>query len=150
MIQEKRTIIVLVADDDLDDQEMTREAFEESRVLNEVHFVEDGEKLLMYLRRQGRYADPKLSPRPGLILLDLNMPLMDGRAALKEIKRDPDLRQIPVIVMTTSQAEKDIFKSYDEGASSFISKPVKFSELVEIIRSLGRYWLEIVELPEQR
>lgn len=150
MIQEKRTIIVLVADDDRDDQEMTREAFEESRVLNEVHFVEDGEKLLMYLRRQGRYADPELSPRPGLILLDLNMPLMDGRAALREIKKDPDLRQIPVIVMTTSQAEKDIFKSYDEGASSFISKPVKFSALVEIIRSLGRYWLEIVELPEQR
>ena len=150
MITEKTTVTVLVADDDSDDRDMTREAFDESRILNKLHFVEDGEQLLQYLRRQGRYADSEAFPRPGLILLDLNMPRMDGRSALREIKTDPELRKIPVIIMTTSRAEEDIFRSYDEGASSFITKPVKFAELVETIRSLGHYWLELVELPEER
>jgi CheY-like chemotaxis protein len=150
MTDDRRTITVLVADDDRDDRDMTQEAFDESRVLNKIHFVEDGEKLLQYLKRQGPYADPASSPRPGLILLDLNMPRMDGRTALKEIKADPELRQIPVVIMTTSKAEEDIFRSYDEGASSFITKPVRFTALVDTIRSLGRYWLEIVELPADR
>jgi CheY-like chemotaxis protein len=144
----RKTVTVLVADDDKDDRDMTLEAFQESRVVNEIHFVEDGEQVLQYLRHEGAFTDPVSSPRPGLILLDLNMPRMDGRATLKELKADPDLRQIPVVIMTTSKAEEDIFRSYDEGASSFISKPVKFTTLVDTVKSLGRYWLEIVDLPD--
>ncbi len=138
-------IIILMADDDADDRMLTKEALEESRVLNELHFVEDGEELMEFLRNRGKYAD---APRPGLILLDLNMPRKDGREALKEIKADGELRRIPVVVMTTSKAEEDIFKSYDLGASSFITKPVTFDRLVELMRTLGQYWVEFVELPE--
>jgi CheY-like chemotaxis protein len=138
-------IIILMADDDADDRMLTKEALEESRVLNDLRFVEDGEELMAFLKREGQYAD---APRPGLILLDLNMPRKDGREALKEIKADPDLRRIPVVVMTTSKAEEDIFKSYDLGASSFITKPVTFDRLVELMRTLGQYWVEFVELPE--
>ena len=143
----RKPMMILVVDDDRDDRDMTLEAFQECRVLNEIRFVEDGEKLIQYLRHEGDYADPLSSPRPGLILLDLNMPRMDGRDALKEIKADHALRQIPVVIMTTSKAEEDVFRSYDEGASSFISKPVRFTELVETISLLERYWMEIVELP---
>ena len=134
-----------MADDDADDRMLTKEALEESRVLNDLRFVEDGEELLDYLKNRGKYADAE---RPGLILLDLNMPKKDGREALKEIKADPDLRRIPVVVMTTSKAEEDIFRSYDLGASSFITKPVTFDRLVELMRTLGQYWVEFVELPE--
>ncbi len=101
-----------------------------------------------YLHHSGQYADPASSPRPGLILLDLNMPLKDGREALREMKADAELRQIPVVVLTTSQTEEDIFRSYDLGANSFISKPVTFASLLEVIQTVGRYWIEIVELPE--
>lgn len=141
-------IVILMADDDADDRMLTKEALDESRVLNELRFVEDGEELMDYLQRRGRFANPADSPRPGLILLDLNMPKKDGREALKEIKADPDLRRIPVVVMTTSRAEEDIFRSYDFGASSFITKPVTFDRLVELMRTLGEYWVEFVELPE--
>lgn len=141
-------IIILMADDDADDRMLTKEALEESRVLNELHFVEDGEELMDYLTRRGKYADMADSPRPGLILLDLNMPKKDGREALKEIKADPDLRRIPIVVMTTSQAEEDVFRSYDFGASSFITKPVTFDRLVELMKALGNYWVEFVELPD--
>jgi CheY-like chemotaxis protein len=141
-------IVILMADDDADDRMLTKEALEESRVLNELRFVEDGEELMDYLHRRGRFTDPADSPRPGLILLDLNMPKKDGREALKEIKADPNLRRIPVVVMTTSRAEEDIFRSYDFGASSFITKPVTFDRLVELMRTLGEYWVEFVELPE--
>ncbi|HQU90966.1 MAG TPA: response regulator [Pyrinomonadaceae bacterium] len=141
-------IIILMADDDADDRMLTRDALEESRVLNELRFVEDGEELMEYLTRNGKYANPEDSPRPGLILLDLNMPKKDGREALKEIKSDPNLRRIPVVIMTTSQAEEDIFRSYDFGASSFITKPVTFDRLVELMRTLGEYWVEFVELPD--
>ena len=134
-----------MADDDADDRMLAKEALEESRVLNELHFVEDGEELIEFLKRRGKYAD---APRPGLILLDLNMPRKDGREALKEIKADSGLRRIPVVVMTTSKAEEDIFRSYDLGASSFITKPVTFDRLVELMRTLGHYWVEFVELPE--
>lgn len=137
--------MILMADDDADDRILTKEALEESRVLNELRFVEDGEELMDYLKRRGKYTD---APRPGLILLDLNMPRKDGREALKEIKADPDLRRIPVVVMTTSKAEEDIFRSYDLGASSFITKPVTFDRLVELMKALGRYWVEFVELPD--
>lgn len=137
--------MILMADDDADDRILTKEALEESRVLNELRFVEDGEELMDYLKKRGKYAD---APRPGLILLDLNMPRKDGREALKEIKADPELRRIPVVVMTTSKAEEDIFRSYDLGASSFITKPVTFDRLVELMKALGRYWVEFVELPD--
>jgi CheY-like chemotaxis protein len=143
-----RPIVILMADDDADDRMLTRDALEESRVLNELRFVEDGEELMEYLHRKGKFADPESSPKPGLILLDLNMPKKDGREALKEIKSDPNLRRIPVVIMTTSKAEEDIYRSYDFGASSFITKPVTFDRLVDLMRALGEYWVEFVELPD--
>jgi CheY-like chemotaxis protein len=138
-------IIILMADDDADDRMLAKEALEESRVLNDLRFVENGEELMDYLYKRGDFADAE---RPGLILLDLNMPKKDGREALKEIKADANLRRIPIVVMTTSKAEEDIYRSYDLGASSFITKPVTFERLVELMRTLGQYWVEIVELPE--
>ena len=141
-------IVILMADDDADDRMLTRDALEESRVLNELRFVEDGEELMDYLHRRGKYADSDSSPKPGLILLDLNMPKKDGREALKEIKSDPNLRRIPVVIMTTSKAEEDIFRSYDFGASSFITKPVTFDRLVDLMKAIGEYWVEFVELPD--
>jgi two-component system response regulator len=140
-------IVILLAEDDADDRLLVKEALAEGRVLNELRSVEDGEELLDYLRRQGRYADPETSPRPGLVLLDLNMPRKDGREALREIKADPDLKRIPVVVMTTSKAEEDILSSYDLGASSYVTKPVTFERLVELMKVMGRYWIEFVELP---
>jgi CheY-like chemotaxis protein len=129
---------------------LVRDALEESRLANMVHFVEDGEELMDYLRNRGKYADKNQYPSPGLILLDLNMPRKDGREAVKEIKSDPYLRIIPVVVLTTSKAEEDILKTYDLGVSSFITKPVTFTSMVEIMRTLGKYWFEIVELPHKR
>lgn len=142
-----KPIMILMAEDDADDRLLVKDALEESRVLNELRFVEDGEELLEYLRQEGRYSDPASSPRPGLVLLDLNMPRKDGREALQEIKADPHLRRIPIVVMTTSKAEEDIFRSYDSGASSYITKPVTFDRLVELMKTLGHYWIEFVELP---
>ncbi len=115
--------------------------------MNNVEFVEDGQELLDCLRGHGRYADNPGTSIPDLVLLDLNMPRKDGREALKEIKEDPVLRRIPVVVLTTSKTEQDIFRTYDLGVNSFISKPVRFSELVDIIAATTSYWLEIVSLP---
>src|SRR5689334_24653083 len=143
----RASIVILMADDDADDRMLMREALAESRVDNEVREVVDGEDLLDYLRHHGRYADPSLAPRPGLLLLDLNMPRKSGREALIEIKADPTLRSIPVVVLTTSQADHDIFTTYDLGANSFISKPVTFQGLVAAMEILGRYWFKIVDLP---
>ncbi len=140
-------ITILMADDDADDRRLTQEAFEEGRLINDVRFVENGEQLLEYLRKQGSYAPPADAPRPGLILLDLNMPRKDGRTVLKELKTDPELRQIPVVVLTTSKADEDIYKSYDLGVNSYIVKPVTFEALVDILQTLEKYWFEIVELP---
>ena len=140
-------ITILLADDDPDDRQLTRDAFAENRLVNMLHTVEDGEELMEYLRRQGRYADQKNAPLPGLILLDLNMPRKDGREALKEIKADPELRRIPIVVLTTSKAEEDILRTYDLGVNSYVTKPVTFKSLVELIKVLGRYWFEVVELP---
>ncbi|WP_375335916.1 response regulator [Microcoleus sp. FACHB-831] len=140
-------ISILMAEDDPDDRLLAREAMAESRLANSLYFVEDGEELLDYLYRRNKYTQASSSPRPGLILLDLNMPKKDGREALKEIKADPNLRQIPVVVMTTSKADADIYRSYDLGANSFITKPVTFESLVEVMKALGKYWFEIVELP---
>jgi CheY-like chemotaxis protein len=139
-------ITLLMAEDDADDRLMAQEALEEIRLANELHFVEDGEELLDYLRGRGRYAERK-PPRPGLILLDLNMPRKDGREALSEIKADPALRRIPIVVLTTSQAEEDILRTYDLGVSGFIVKPVTFQGLVDVLKVVSDYWLQIVELP---
>jgi CheY-like chemotaxis protein len=147
MTKNGKPIIILMADDDPDDRLLTREAFEENRLANALHFVGDGEELMDYLYRRGDYVDPNRSPRPGLILLDLNMPKKDGREALAEIRDDPQLRHIPIVVLTTSKAEEDILNTYNLGANSFITKPVTFEALVETMRTLAQYWFEIVELP---
>lgn len=143
-------VVILMADDDPDDRELAQAALRESRLANQLHFVEDGEQLLAYLRNQPPYDDVATHPQPGLILLDLNMPKKDGREALADIKADARLRHIPVIILTTSRAEEDIFRSYDLGVNSFISKPVTFDGLVQVMRVLGRYWFEIVELPQAK
>ena len=146
----KKSITVLLADDDADDRQTVKEAFVESRLLNDLRFVVDGQDLMDYLLHEGKYSAPGAAPRPGIILLDFNMPKKDGREALREIKDDPDLKNIPVVVLTTSKAEEDVYRSYSLGASSFISKPVTFSGMVEAIKILGEYWFEIVELPKNR
>jgi CheY-like chemotaxis protein len=143
-------ITILMADDDADDRALTKEALEEGRLMNTIRFVEHGEELIEYLKRTGRYAPPAEAPRPGLILLDLNMPRKDGRAVLKEIKSDPDLRTIPVVVLTTSKADEDVYRSYDLGVNSYIVKPVTFEALVDILQTLEKYWFEIVELPPEK
>ena len=147
MSKRPKPITILMADDDADDRQMTKEAFEESRLANDLRFVENGVELMDYLNRRGKYDAPASSPRPGLILLDLNMPKKDGREALKEIKADPRLKNIRVVILTTSKAEEDICRSYDLSAASYITKPVTFEQLVEVVKTLGKYWLEIVELP---
>jgi CheY-like chemotaxis protein len=146
-MSKRASVVILMADDDADDRELTRDAMAESRLANELHFVEDGVELMDYLHHRGAYGLPGKAPRPGVILLDLNMPRKDGREALREIKAHPDLRNIPVVVLTTSKAEEDIARSYDLGANSFISKPVTFAGLVDVMRGLGKYWFDIVELP---
>ncbi|WP_372789594.1 response regulator [Paraconexibacter sp.] len=143
----EKPIVILMAEDDEDDRLMAQEALRASRLANDLRFVVDGQALLDYLRREGNYTDPADSPTPGVILLDLNMPRMDGREALAEIKSDPDLRHIPVVILTTSKAEEDIFRTYDLGVNSFITKPVTFQGLVDVMRVWSQYWFEIVELP---
>ena len=143
-------ITILMADDDADDRRLTQEALEEGRLIYEVQFVNDGVELLDYLRKEGKFAPPAVVHRPGLILLDLNMPRKDGRTVLKEIKNDPALRQIPVVVLTTSKADEDIYRSYDLGVNSYIVKPVTFEALVDILQTLEKYWFAIVELPKEK
>lgn len=143
-----KLVPILIADDDREDCEIIRDAFRESKLLNVLQFVHNGEELLNYLNHKGNYEDTEKYPTPGLILLDLNMPRKDGREALQEIKSNPDFRQIPVVVLTTSQAEEDIYKTYNLGVNSFITKPVAFHSLVEVLREIGHYWFQVVELPE--
>ncbi|EWH10871.1 response regulator receiver protein [Catenovulum agarivorans DS-2] len=145
----KKTITILMADDDEDDRLLAEDALRESRVLNELKCVEDGVELLEYLRREGKYQDKSTSPRPGLILLDLNMPRKDGREALREIKADDNLKSIPIVILTTSKEEEDKIKGYNLGAASYITKPVNFEGLVDLMKALGKYWVEFVELPAQ-
>lgn len=140
-------LCILLADDDPDDRMLTQRALKKSRLANTLFMVEDGEELLDYLRRKGEYSDPEKSPRPGLILLDLNMPRKDGREALKEIKSDPLLKRIPVVILTTSEAEQDVLRSYDLGVNAFVTKPVTFDGLATAIRRIGDFWFEIVKLP---
>ena len=135
----KAPVAILVADDDQEDRQLIRDALQESRLLNPVEFVNDGEALMSYLK--------STKELPGLILLDLNMPKKDGREALQEIKSDPRLKRIPVIILTTSKAEEDVYRTYNLGVNSFISKPVTFSELVKVLGDVAHYWFEIVRLP---
>lgn len=145
----KNEIIILMADDDSDDVMLTKRALKKSHLLNKLIAVNNGEELTDYLFHRGKYANPSKNPRPGVILLDLNMPKKDGREALREIKADPDLREIPIVVFTTSKAEEDIYRSYQLGVNSFITKPVTFEKLIEVMTALGKYWFEIVELPKR-
>ena len=145
--ESRKSVLILIADDDEDDRMFTKEAFEENYLLNEIRFVNDGVELMDYLKRRNKYSNPADSPRPGIILLDLNMPKMDGREALKEIKSDANLRSIPVVVLTTSKAEQDVLQTYDIGVNCFITKPVSFGDFIEVARTVGHYWFDIVQLP---
>jgi len=143
------SVTILMADDDEDDRLLTADALKRSRLLNDMRFVVDGEDLMHYLHGRGAYGPGGIpAPRPGLILLDLNMPKKDGREALGEIKTDPELRRIPVVVLTTSKAEEDIVRTYDLGVNSFVSKPVTFEELAAVMQTLACYWFDLVELPQ--
>jgi len=150
MLDLKCSQTILMADDDEDDRVLVKSAFEESRLNGDIQFVRDGQELLDYLRRRGQYASLIDAPLPHLILLDLNMPRKDGREALKEIKADPVLRVIPIVVLTTSRTEEDVHRSYDLGVNSFIVKPVSFDVLVEVVKTLQKYWFEVVQLPKAR
>ncbi len=146
MSKDIKAIVILMADDDPEDVMLARDALAESRLANVLNVVQDGEQLLDYLHQKGKYNEAN-APRPGLILLDLNMPRLDGREALARIKSDASLRRIPVVVLTTSKAEEDVFRSYDLGANSYITKPVTFDSLVNVVRGLAEYWFGIVMLP---
>jgi CheY-like chemotaxis protein len=141
------TVTILIADDDEDDKMLVREALAVSQLPIDLHAVSDGEELMDYLCHRGQYTDNNLAPRPSLILLDLNMPKKNGLEVLQEIKNDPELRSIPVIVLTTSKAEENIYHTYNLGANSYIVKPMTFSALVEVTKTLSKYWFEIVKLP---
>lgn len=147
MKDSKSEIVIVMADDDDDDYLLTKKALKESKLLNTLFRVKDGQELLDYLHHRAPYEDAEKYERPGVILLDLNMPRMDGREALKEIKADPKLSLIPVVVFTTSKAEEDIYKTYQLGVNSFITKPVTFDKLIHVVQTLGDYWLKIVSLP---
>ena len=142
-----RSITILIAEDDEEDRMLVQEAWEESLLANDLRFVCDGRELMDYLHRRGRYVSPSDAPRPGLILLDLDMPGKDGREAIAEIRSAPALRGIPVVVLTSSKAEEDILRSYDLGVNSYVTKPVTFDKLVEVLKVLHQYWFGIVELP---
>lgn len=143
----REPVTIVLAEDDPDDRLLTMRALEKSRLANEVHCVEDGEELMDYLLRRNDYVDEENAPRPGLILLDLNMPRKDGREALEEIKSNPSLRRIPIVVLTTSEAEQDILQSYDLGVNAFVTKPVTFDGLADAVQAIGQFWFEIVKLP---
>jgi chemotaxis family two-component system response regulator Rcp1 len=139
-----RPIEILLVEDNPGDVRLTIEALTDGRMLNSLNVVGDGEQAIAYLRRQGGYAD---AVRPDIILLDLNLPRMNGRDVLTEVKKDPDLRRIPVVVLTTSTAEQDILHSYDLHANCFITKPVDVAQFIEVIRNIEGFWLEVVRLP---
>lgn len=147
MVQAKKKLIVLMAEDDDDYYLLAKQAFEESCPQHRLYRVEDGEELMNYLRFQGKYA---AAVRPHVILLDLNMPRKSGRQALQEMKADPNLKRIPVVIFTTSKAEQDIQESYRQGAHSYIWKPVAFKQLLEMLKVFCRYWFDTIELPPHR
>jgi len=137
-----------MADDESGDRVLTADTLQDARLLNDLRFVEDGDQLMDYLYRRGKFAPPAQAPRPGLILLDLNMPRKDGRTVLKELKADPELRNIPVAILTASKDDEDVYRSYDLGVTSYIVKPVTFESLVDTLQALERYYFQIVDLPE--
>jgi len=141
-----RPVQVLLVEDSPSDAAMTIEAMHEGRIVNQVHVATDGEMAMAFLRRQGPYAD---APRPDLILLDLNLPRMDGREVLREVKDDPILKTIPVIVLTTSAAEEDILKSYELHANAYVTKPVAFEAFFSAVRGIEDFWLALVHLPQR-
>ena len=144
----RKAIRILIADDDADDRMLMLDAFEEASLSNPIDFVEDGVELMEFLKHEGKYADREDDTLPGIILLDLNMPRKDGRTALREIREDDRLRPIPIVVLTTSKSDEDILRTYNLGVNSFITKPVTFDKLVELVQVIGKYWIEIVALPQ--
>ena len=136
-----------LAEDDRGSQELTRRALGEGKIRNDLRIVEDGEEALAYLFRRGRYKDPATSPRPDLFLLDLNLPRVDGREVLEQIRADSKLRRMAVVVLTASRQEEDILRSYELGCNSFITKPVDINQFMQVIQALERYWFQIVVLP---
>ncbi len=143
-----RLVPVLLVEDDPDDVAITQRAFEKGKILNPLHVVRDGEEAIEFLEHVGRYADDEKAPRPGLILLDLNLPRLDGREVLKRIKASPSLRRIPVVVLTTSKEEADVLNCYDSGANTYITKPVEFDNFLKAVVTIGEYWLAIAEIPD--
>lgn len=146
-MENTKPVTIAIAEDDPDDRMMIQDAFRDCQIANPVDFLEDGEALMQYLRREGEYGNLLGTDLPGMILLDLNMPRKDGREALAEIKSDPDLRHIPVIVMTTSRSPDDVSVTYDIGANSYVAKPIHYEELLDVLQTLGKYWLDVVDLP---
>jgi two-component system, chemotaxis family, response regulator Rcp1 len=135
---------ILMAEDNPADARLVREVMNESKILNDLHVVPDGVEAMAFLRRTGKYAD---APRPSLIFLDLNMPRKDGREVLKEIKSDPELKRIPVVVMTSSKAEEDIARAYDEHANCYVRKPIDFDQFHIVVKTIASFWFAAVELP---
>ncbi|WP_026261924.1 response regulator [Spirosoma aerolatum] len=146
MHRKPTSMTILIADDDTDDRLFMDKALRQSGYAHNIQFVEDGEELMEYLRREGRYNE-KNAPWPNLLILDLNMPRKNGFQALSEIKDDPKLRRLPVVVMTTSTADEDVLKTYNLGVNSFVTKPFNFNRLVEMVGALKTYWMDTVKLP---
>jgi CheY-like chemotaxis protein len=146
-VNDTKPNVIVMAEDDADDRLLVKDALEECQWNADLRFVENGEELLDYLLRQGKYKRAEESPRPRLILLDLNMPKKDGREVLRDIRARPELRRIPVVVLTTSKADTDIARTYELGANSYIAKPVQFDGLVNLMRVISEYWFKTVELP---
>lgn len=140
----RRSMEILLVEDNPGDARLTQEAFKEGMDTNNLNIVQDGEEAISFLRKKGKYSD---APRPDIILLDLNLPKKDGREVLAEIKEDQDLKRIPVVVLTTSKAEEDIFKTYNLHANCYVSKPVELNEFFDVIKSIERFWLTFVQLP---
>lgn len=148
--ESKENIPVLLVEDDDDDVRLTQRAFVKGKILNKLYVVRDGEEAMEFLEHRGRYTDRVSAPLPGVILLDLNMPLMNGREVLRRIKSNESLRHVPVIILTTSDQEEDIWDCYEHGANTFITKPVRFSNFLEAVVTLGKYWLCVAELAESK
>ena len=146
-VSKAKLAVILLVEDDRGDQELTRRALEAGKIRNDLRIVEDGEEALAYLFRRGKYKDPASSPRPDLLLLDLNLPRVDGREVLERVRADSKLRRMAVVVLTTSRQEEDILRSYELGCNSFITKPVAMDQFIQLIQALEEYWFQIVVLP---
>ena len=145
MVDENRPVEILLVEDNPADVRLTREALKEGKVYNNLHWAKDGVEALEFLHRQGKFAS---APRPDIILLDLNLPKKDGREVLQDIKNDPDLKRIPVVVLTTSKAEEDVLRTYNLHANCYVTKPVDLEKFITVIQSIDRFWLSVVTLPK--